>query len=117
MMKRLNRQQAAEYLTERSGKRYTRGILEQKACRGGGPKYEIVDGQASYAPSNLDAFLNAATETPEEFKERRRLAREAARARRQTAAPSLSGQAVPRPADVRAPAPRRPTSERVGAPG
>lgn len=83
--KRLSRQEAANYLQERSGKRFTKGMLEQKASRETGPKYEIVDGQASYTIDNLDAYLEAVTETPEEFKERRRLAREAAKARRMAA--------------------------------
>jgi hypothetical protein len=84
----MNRKEAAVYLTGRSGNSYSKGMLEQKASRGTGPKYDIVDGQASYTPENLDTWLDQVTETPEQFKERRRLAREAAKARRSAAASS-----------------------------
>ena len=65
-MKRRLREEAAEYLTERSGVPFTGTALAALATRGTGPAFAIINGRASYAQEALDEWLAAelADESP-----------------------------------------------------
>ena len=51
------RGKAAEYLTERSGVRFTSEGLAARATKGTGPSFSIVNGRAVYSTEALDEWL------------------------------------------------------------
>jgi hypothetical protein len=52
----MDRQRAAEYL-QSLGIQTTASGLENRAWRGGGPRYSIVNGRALYTKADLDAWV------------------------------------------------------------
>ena len=79
------RQAAADYLTERTGRRVTRTMLAQYAVKGTGPKFHIVLGRASYLVEDLEIWLEQVAISPETRLARRARAIERNRERQQTA--------------------------------
>jgi hypothetical protein len=79
-MKRRNREEAAEYLTERSGVLFTATALAARATKGRGPRFAIFNGRALYTQEALDAWLTAelSTESPSAKRGRRPLTQLAA---------------------------------------
>jgi hypothetical protein len=74
-MKRRNREEAAEYLTERSGVLFTGTALAARATKGTGPRFSIFNGRAVYSQEALDEWLAAelAAESPSAKRGRRSL--------------------------------------------
>lgn len=60
------RREAAEYLTERSGVRFTPEGLAARATKGTGPSFGILNGRAVYSTEALDEWLRCqlATQGP-----------------------------------------------------
>jgi hypothetical protein len=65
-MRRRNREEAAEYLTKRSGVPFTASALAARATKGTGPRFSIFNGRALYSDEALDEWLAAemAEESP-----------------------------------------------------
>jgi hypothetical protein len=74
-MKRRNREEAAEYLTERSGVLFTGAALAARATKGTGPSFSIFNGRAAYSDEALDEWLASelAAESPAAKRGRRSL--------------------------------------------
>jgi hypothetical protein len=53
------RRDAAKYLSERSGFRFTEESLAARASSGTGPRYAILNGRAVYSDEALDEWLEA----------------------------------------------------------
>lgn len=74
-MKYRNRRLSADYLTNDKGIKTTEQGLADKASRGQGPKYVIVNGRALYTEADLDAWVAEQAARPVVLRRRRRSSR------------------------------------------
>jgi len=58
------RADAAAYLSHKLGRRISVSALARLASEGGGPRYCLILGRASYLPEWLDAWLEQQTRPP-----------------------------------------------------
>jgi len=73
----LTRRLAAEHVTSQGVKTTEQGLAD-KASRGGGPKYSIINGRAVYTKTDLDAWIAEQAARPVVRRSKRRRAGEAA---------------------------------------
>lgn len=58
------RPEAAEYVSNRLGRRVTTGALHRHASDGTGPKYVMILGRASYTEGWLDEWIEQIVQAP-----------------------------------------------------